>query len=249
MSTRNLFEYRCSRCLHSNLAELGQQASLATCPHCQCENVIPEPTEERIARGLEMLRTNAGQLEQMDLSDQAVPSRSEVIEMIDAQEQRPVAEMRFDGFPSADPVYRLLAYLIDTTFFLVALAVSALAVLGAATVGFIHPLIDPYTRELSLGWQPTLILYFFPAIFMIYQWNLVTLTGQTLGKKIMGLRVVQNNGQVVGFLNGVAMREWLRIGLSFIPFFALVDVLFIFGGSRRCIHDFLAGTRVVCDRC
>ena len=30
-----------------------------------------------------------------------------------------------------------------------------------------------------------------------------------------------------------------------IPFYTVLDVLLIFGNERRCIHDHLAGTKVV----
>jgi uncharacterized RDD family membrane protein YckC/predicted RNA-binding Zn-ribbon protein involved in translation (DUF1610 family) len=40
-----------------------------------------------------------------------------------------------------------------------------------------------------------------------------------------------------GFVNGV-------IGL-FVPFYGLIDVLFIFGEEHRCVHDQIAGTYVV----
>jgi hypothetical protein len=33
--------------------------------------------------------------------------------------------------------------------------------------------------------------------------------------------------------------------LGIIPFYGFVDVLFIFGQERRCLHDLIAGTRVV----
>jgi hypothetical protein len=30
-----------------------------------------------------------------------------------------------------------------------------------------------------------------------------------------------------------------------IPFYAFIDILVIFGSEQRCIHDYLAGTKVV----
>jgi uncharacterized RDD family membrane protein YckC len=33
--------------------------------------------------------------------------------------------------------------------------------------------------------------------------------------------------------------------LGLIPLYAIVDALFIFRGDRRCIHDMIAGTRVI----
>jgi hypothetical protein len=33
--------------------------------------------------------------------------------------------------------------------------------------------------------------------------------------------------------------------IALIPFYGLVDILFIFRGDRRCIHDWMARTKVV----
>ncbi len=45
------------------------------------------------------------------------------------------------------------------------------------------------------------------------------------------------------------MRYFLPTLISQVPFiggiFGLVNALFIFGAERRCLHDRLAGTRVV----
>jgi len=44
----------------------------------------------------------------------------------------------------------------------------------------------------------------------------------------------------------VLLRSWVNglIGLV-VPFYGLVDILFIFGSERRCLHDLIAGTVVV----
>jgi uncharacterized RDD family membrane protein YckC len=86
----------------------------------------------------------------------------------------------------------------------------------------------------------------FPWIALkIIQWNLIATRGQTLGKMMLFKRIINVNGEIPGFISGVILRNWLRAALNSIPIFGLIDVLFIFGESRRCIHDYLAGTRVV----
>lgn len=83
----------------------------------------------------------------------------------------------------------------------------------------------------------------------IYQWILISRTGQTIGKKWMRIRVVKLDGSPVGFGDGVALREWVIRGIGFIPclgpIVSLVGILMIFGQERRCLHDHIAGTRVV----
>ena len=41
------------------------------------------------------------------------------------------------------------------------------------------------------------------------------------------------------------MRYIVNSLLGNIPFYTVLDVLLIFGNERRCIHDHLAGTKVV----
>ena len=77
-------------------------------------------------------------------------------------------------------------------------------------------------------------------LFLLVKW------GQTIGKRFVGIRVVDKERDVhPGAARLIGIRVVLNGLLGLIPFYALVDVLFIFGQERRCIHDYLAGTRVV----
>lgn len=74
--------------------------------------------------------------------------------------------------------------------------------------------------------------------------------GQTLGKRLVGTRIVSvSDGQIptVGKIFGLRFVPIQLTGL--IPgigiFVGLINVLFIFRDDRRCLHDFIAGTRVV----
>ena len=63
--------------------------------------------------------------------------------------------------------------------------------------------------------------------------------GQTLGKLATGIAIASvGSGDVPAF-----WRLMLR-GLLFL-FLPVIDVLFIFRGDRRCLHDLICGTRVV----
>jgi uncharacterized RDD family membrane protein YckC len=73
--------------------------------------------------------------------------------------------------------------------------------------------------------------------------------GQTLGKMVMGVRIVRIDGNRTTGVDTIIKRllpVWL-LGLVPLagPIFNLVDVLFIFREDRRCIHDLIAGTQVV----
>lgn len=70
--------------------------------------------------------------------------------------------------------------------------------------------------------------------------------GQSIGKRISGIRVVDKDADVnPGPLKVIGLRIIVNGLLGIIPFYGFIDVLFIFGQERRCLHDLIAGTRVV----
>lgn len=79
---------------------------------------------------------------------------------------------------------------------------------------------------------------------------LLSLRGQSIGKLLLGLRIVRHadNAQA-GFVHAFLLRGTVPWMIEQIPLlgglFWLVDVCFIFGDERRCVHDYIAGTRVV----
>jgi uncharacterized RDD family membrane protein YckC len=96
---------------------------------------------------------------------------------------------------------------------------------------------------------------------VVVQWFLIASRGQSLGKMLARTRIVRRNGAPLGFLHGVVLRNWfLSVPFLVMPLLkfsgdavlskllggiALVDVLLIFGASRRCLHDQIAGTKVI----
>lgn len=72
-------------------------------------------------------------------------------------------------------------------------------------------------------------------------------TGQTWGKKRMGVLVISNTGhRMTG--GGLLWRCMSTFVLALVPLVGIVtyfDSLFIFSESRRCLHDHLASTQVV----
>ncbi|MGN6529137.1 MAG: RDD family protein [Burkholderiaceae bacterium] len=89
----------------------------------------------------------------------------------------------------------------------------------------------------------------YAALYLALQsWFLYT-AGQTLGKKAMGTRIVRADGSRADFPRLLFLRQGLPMVVNLIPFvgklLTLVDVLFIFGAPRRCVHDYIADTVVV----
>jgi uncharacterized RDD family membrane protein YckC len=80
----------------------------------------------------------------------------------------------------------------------------------------------------------------------IYQIYLLTTQAQTIGKNVMGIKIIKcDTGDNGGFVTNVLLRMVLNSILCFVPPYLLIDVLFIFRKDQCCIHDMIAGTRVV----
>lgn len=87
--------------------------------------------------------------------------------------------------------------------------------------------------------------------FLLY-WGYFTLfefysSGRTPGKMLVGLRVIQDNGQTITFLSSI-IRNLLRI-VDFLPSLYLLGIAMIFFHSKhKRIGDLTAGTIVVYER-
>lgn len=78
---------------------------------------------------------------------------------------------------------------------------------------------------------------------------LLAQSGQTVGKKIMKTKIVNMDGSQPPLAH-ILLRRLLPVQLLvLVPFvgnfLSLVDALFVFRDDRRCIHDHIAGTKVI----
>jgi len=84
--------------------------------------------------------------------------------------------------------------------------------------------------------------------FTIWCWFTIVYmrrNGQSIAKKLLHIKVVRTDGSAVSLGRLIWLRNVLNGLISFIPLYSIVDVLFIFGESRQCLHDRIAGTIVV----
>lgn len=86
-------------------------------------------------------------------------------------------------------------------------------------------------------------------VFLLLNGYLLLKKGQTVGKVVANTRIVDLNGNIPDFSKLIVLR-YLVLGLvAQIPVIGgivgLVNALCIFGQERRCLHDYLAGTRVI----
>ncbi|MEP7099651.1 MAG: RDD family protein [Burkholderiales bacterium] len=87
------------------------------------------------------------------------------------------------------------------------------------------------------------------ALFILVQGYLLATQGQTIGKKLLGLRIVRSNGERASVVRLIGLRYFLGWIIAVIPVvgmvYALVDCLMIFRESHQCIHDNIADTMVI----
>jgi uncharacterized RDD family membrane protein YckC len=83
--------------------------------------------------------------------------------------------------------------------------------------------------------------------------------GQTVGKKMLGIQIVTIDNKIPSLWKSFVIREFLPVLLYYtlrevvtayfirqnLSLLLLCDTLFVFRPDRRCLHDFLAGTKVI----
>ncbi len=137
--------------------------------------------------------------------------------------------------PIADPGRRLLARLIETLL----QGGPALAGIG---IGFATGSRD----VMRLG-----LLASAAATFVVFVLSIVWLHryGQSVGKRILGLRIVRANGERAGLTRLFLLRELLPLLVFLVPWVGagayFLDRVVVLANPRRCLHDYLADTIVV----
>lgn len=86
-------------------------------------------------------------------------------------------------------------------------------------------------------------------VYLLLHGYLLATRGQTIGKMVVRVRIVDYNTDEIlpfGKLFGLrVLPVWIAAMIPFGGCLALIDVLFIFGSEQRCVHDLIAGTKVV----
>ena len=101
-------------------------------------------------------------------------------------------------------------------------------------------------RPFSWSGEIVLIMIMVGVVALPIQATLLSSYGQTIGKRALGIRIVRSDtGLNGGFFTNVFLRAFVNGLLAFIPPYVILDVLFILTRNRRCVHDYIAGTKVV----
>lgn len=248
------FAYRCTRCYQLLVANDDEVGTYKNCPHCGQHMSVPTVTPERVSLARESGTTAASfaappsAVTRDETPRDAAWSDADIERELKRQMYVPPGEMLTLSTMTSTPTKRLLGWIIDNMLMAVAVVAGFLAALAMNSMGLIklNVITQEPTAKLALDLFNVLcVIYFLAVVLCVFQWWLISTRGQSIGKLILGMRIVTDGGRYPGFLQGVVLRNWVRVLLSTVPFFALFDALFILGNSNRCIHDYIANTHVV----
>jgi uncharacterized RDD family membrane protein YckC len=136
---------------------------------------------------------------------------------------------------------RLVAALLDGLVIAVMVYAPAFAgalILGAAAPGAEGPSSGAVVGGLGLG-----VIGF--AVWCAITVKYVKANGQTIGKKLIGIKVVRTDGAPATLGRIFWLRNLVNGLICIVPFYGLLDLLFIFAESQQCLHDKIADTIVV----
>jgi len=86
-------------------------------------------------------------------------------------------------------------------------------------------------------------------VYLLVNGYFLARDGQSIGKKLLGTKIVRTDGSKADFTRIVTRRLLPVHALNLIPMvgplLSVVDALFIFRASKKCIHDDIADTVVI----
>jgi uncharacterized RDD family membrane protein YckC len=169
----------------------------------------------------------------MDASNPYAPPRADV---------RDVADPSF-ALTLADRGTRLAASLLDGVIFagMVYVPLLLAAGIGGAASSAGAPPGDE-TALVAIALAATC------AGFVAWLWltlRYMHRNGQSIAKKLLGIKVVRSDGTPVSLGRLVWLRNVVNWVVSIVPLYGIIDSLFIFSEPRQCLHDRIADTIVV----
>ena len=101
-----------------------------------------------------------------------------------------------------------------------------------------------------LGGPGTLITLVALVIWCVITGWLVAGNGQSIGKRLVGIKIVRTDGSRASFARIFLLRNVVNGLPNLLPYLGLlyqliIDPIFIFQESHRCLHDMIADTIVV----
>jgi uncharacterized RDD family membrane protein YckC len=151
----------------------------------------------------------------------------------------------YDELELAGRGARLGAFFLDGIIAALMIYVPALIVLAVA--GRLDSALDPAAATIDVNLFGIAGLMCLCG-FIAWAWItalLVARNGQTIGKRMVDIKVVRSDGSPASLGRIFWLRNVVNWLLSVIPLYGIVDLLFIFGVRQQCIHDLIADTIVI----
>ena len=150
-----------------------------------------------------------------------------------------VIDIAADGIELGSRGARFAAAFIDG---MVALVISIAVMLPMYGTGYFR-MMGVNKMSVAPGLALYVVLFYALEGWFLYQ------RSQSIGKIALGLRIVRTDGSAATLGRTLGIRLVGFGALGFIPvigpLIGIIDALFIFGSSRRCLHDLAADTIVV----
>jgi uncharacterized RDD family membrane protein YckC len=128
---------------------------------------------------------------------------------------------------------RLVAYIIDAIIIAIPNAIINAIFMGGLQSD------SPGGGAVVMALIGSVLVLVWSVGYLVYFW---TTSGQTLGKKVMGVKVVTTDGELVGV--GKAILRIIGYAISGIVFY-LGFIWIIFDSEKQGWHDKIAGTYVI----
>lgn len=154
----------------------------------------------------------------------------------------PQADLRVETAPGSEPLaspwIRLVAQIVDGL------------ILGVIFLPVMY-LSGYWSRAMAsggeMGLEPLLWAPIQIGVMLAINWNFL-LQGQTIGKKLLKIRIVRKDGTPIERTRIITHRllpVWLVSNIPYISIVLLADALCIFRAGRNTLHDDIADTKVI----
>jgi uncharacterized RDD family membrane protein YckC len=143
----------------------------------------------------------------------------------------------------ADRIVRLAAAILDG---IIVMAIIYIPLLLGGGASIYMAVLTGRQPEVGAGFAIWSLIAFIG--FIAWIWVTIVLVarnGQTIAKKLLSIKVVRSDGSKASLGRIFWLRNFVNGLLGIIPLYQLVDILFIFGDQRQCLHDKIADTIVV----
>jgi len=252
-ATEMFVEFRCSSCYQIRHEPTRCCGDDVVCPYCQNANSVPAFDENTVRTAAQVAAASGSVTVEQGQFVHTQQSREELEALAKERAAKYAASNAYGEAAlgtHSDIMTRAIAKIVDGVVLMVSLCLSLATGALLSKLG-LCPTFDDVEPLLRQGdFLPPIFWVCYGgvhALVMLVIWWMTATLGQTPGKMMMGIKIVDGNGNPPGFLRGVVARAWVSgFVLGIIPFGGLANIGMAFYASPpRCIHDHMAGTYVV----